>query len=171
MANILSSLGSAVATKLGEKLSLEGGTMTGALVVQDPVASNQAATSGQVETLETKIGNYGNYVAGFADVTVSIDDTQANILARTGDPKGSIAVANDTSNIYIWSGAAWIASDINNVHADFITISATINISGDTESNVVATESPSAGDIMYGTDTDDLYVYSGSAWHIYNNDA
>ena len=171
MANILSSLGSAVATKLGEKLSLEGGTMTGALIVQDPAADNHAATSGQVSTLESKIGSYGSYVATFADVTVSVEDTQANILARTGDPKGAVAVASDTSNIYIWNGSSWVASDIDSVRDDFLTLTVTLNISGDTESNVVATESPSAGDIMYGTDTDDLYIYSGSDWHIYNNDA
>ena len=63
------------------------------------------------------------------------------------------------------------ASDIDSVRDDFLTLTATLNISGDTESVIVATESPSAGDIMYGTDTDDLYVYSGSEWHIYNNDA
>tara|TARA_Y100000287_G_C14173388_1_gene331030 strand:- start:375 stop:890 length:516 start_codon:yes stop_codon:yes gene_type:complete len=171
MANILSSLGSAVATKLGEKLSLEGGTMTGALVIQDPAASNHAATSGQVENLESKIGSYASYVATFADVTVTVDDTQANILARTGDPKGAVAVASDTSNIYVWNGSSWVASDIDSVRDDFLTISATLNISGDTESNVVATDSPSTGEIMYGTDTDDLYVYSGSEWHFYNNDA
>ena len=145
--------------------------MTGALVIQDPAASNHAATSGQVENLESKIGSYASYVATFADVTVTVDDTQANILARTGDPKGAVAVASDTSNIYVWNGSSWVASDIDSVRDDFLTISATLNISGDTESNVVATESPSAGDIMYGTDTDDLYVYSGSEWHFYNNDA
>lgn len=171
MANILSSLGSAVATKLGEKLSLEGGTMTGALIVQDPSESNHAASLGQVETLESKIGSYASYVATFADVTVTVDDTQANILSRTSDPKGAVAVASDTSNIYVWNGSSWVASDIDSVRDDFLTLTATLNISGDTESNVVATESPSAGDIMYGTDTDDLYIYSGSEWHIYNNDA
>jgi len=171
MANILSSLGSAVATKLGEKLSLEGGTMTGALIVQDPAADNHAATSGQVSTLEAKIGSYGSYVATFADVTVSVEDTQANILARTGDPKGAVAVASDTSNIYIWSGASWVASDIDSVREDFIIISATLNVSGDIEANITTSATPSAGDIMYGTDTDDLYIYSGSQWHIYNNDA
>lgn len=171
MANILSSLGSAVATKLGEKLSLEGGTMTGALVVQTPAASNHAANLGQVESLESKIGSYASYVATFADVTVTLDDTQANILANSSSARGAIGVASDTSNIYIWNGSAWAATTIDTVNADFITITATINLSGDTESNIVALESPSAGDIMYGTDTDDLYIYSGSAWHIYNNDS
>lgn len=171
MANILSSLGSAVATKLGEKLSLEGGTMTGALIVQDPSASNHAANLGQVETLESKIGSYASYVATFADVTVTVDDTQANILSRTGDTKGAVAVASDTSNIYVWNGSSWVASDIDSVRDDFLSITATLNISGDTESNIVALESPSAGELMYATDNDDLYVYSGSEWHFYNNDA
>lgn len=171
MANILSSLGSAVATKLGEKLSLEGGTMTGALIVQEPSASNHAANLGQVETLEAKIGSYASYVATFADVTVTLDDTQANILANTSSALGAVAVASDTSNIYVWNGSSWAASDIDNVRDDFLTVIATINLSGDTESNITALESPSAGDIMYGTDTDDLYVYSGSDWHIYNNDS
>ena len=145
--------------------------MTGALVVQTPSASNHAANLGQVEDLESRIGSYANYVATFADVTVSVEDTQANILARTGDPKGAVAVASDTNNIYVWNGDSWAASDVDNVRTDFLTISATMNLSGGTESTIVALESPSAGDIMYGTDTDDLYVYSGSAWHIYNNDS
>ena len=145
--------------------------MTGALVVQTPAASNHAANLGQVESLESKIGSYASYVSTFADVTVTLDDTQANILANTSSARGAIGVANDTSNIYIWNGSAWAATTIDTVNADFITITATINLSGDTESNIVATESPSAGDIMYGTDTDDLYIYSGSAWHIYNNDS
>lgn len=171
MANILSSLGSAVATKLGEKLSLEGGTMTGALVVQTPSDATHAASLGQVTSLEDKIGSYASYVATFADVTVNLDDTQANILANTSSALGAVGVASDTSNIYVWNGSSWAASSIDAVRDDFITITATINLSGDTESNVVATDSPSAGTIMYGTDTDDLYVYSGSDWHIYNNDS
>ena len=145
--------------------------MTGALIVQDPSESNHAATSGQVESLESRIGSYASYVATFADVTVTVDDTQANILARTGDTKGAVGVASDTSNIYVWNGSSWVASDIDNVRDDFLSITATLNISGDTESNIVALESPSAGEIMYATDNDDLYVYSGSEWHFYNNDA
>lgn len=145
--------------------------MTGALVVQTPSEATHAASLGQVTSLEDKIGSYGSYVATFADVTVTTTETQANILARTGDPLGAVGVASDTSNIYIWNGGSWQASSIDTVSQDFQTITATLNLSGDTESNVTATENPSAGEIMYGTDTDDLYVYSGSDWHIYNNDS
>lgn len=169
--SILSELGTALSGKLGEKLNLAGGTMTGHLVVPEPTATNHVATSNQVTTLESAIGHYGDFVASTADVTVSVHDTQANILARTGDSKGTIAVASDTSNIYIWTGIQWSLSSIASVQSDQIAILATLNISGDTVANIRARSGDSAGTMMYGTDTDDLYIFDGSDWQTYNNDA
>lgn len=168
--SILSELGTALGGKLGEKLNLAGGTMTGALIVPEPTASNHVATSNQVTTLESAIGNYGDFVATTADVTVTVFDTQANILGRDSDPKGTIAVSSDTSLIYIWTGSYWQQSTIESVKADYLDIISTLNISGDTESNIRSRSGDSAGTIMYGTDTDDLYIFDGSAWQTYNND-
>lgn len=167
MPSILEALGTSLSGKLGEKLNLSGGTLTGPLVVPTPTSSNHVATSGQVTTLESAIGNYSHYVASAADVTVSIYDTAANILARASDPKGTVAVASDTNAIYYWSGAVWTASDIDNIQADSLAAALTLNISGDTESSIRLREGDAAGTLMYGTDTDKLYIFDGSDWHEY----
>ena len=171
MPSILEALGSSLSGKLGEKLNLAGGTLTGPLIVPEPTAANHVATSSQVTTLESAIGNYGDFVASSADVTVSIFDTAENIQARSGDPKGTVAVASDTSAIYYWSGAVWTASDIANIQADSIAAALTLNISGDTESNIRSREGDATGTVMYGTDTDKLYIFDGSAWHEYQPEA
>lgn len=49
--------------------------------------------------------------------------------------------------------------------------STTLNVIGDTEANIRSRSSDTAGTIMYGTDTDDLYIFDGSEWQTYNNDA
>lgn len=167
MPSILEALGTSLNGKLGEKLNLSGGTLTGPLIVPEPTTANHAATSGQVTALETAIGNYSDYVASAADVTVSIYDTAANILARASDPKGTVAVASDTNAIYYWSGAVWTASDIANIQADSLAAALTLNISGDTESSIRLREGDATGTLMYGTDTDKLYIFDGSAWHEY----
>ena len=168
--SILSELGTALGGKLGEKLNLTGGTMTGALIVQAPTAANHVATSNQVTTLESSIGNYGDFVATTADVTVTVYDTQANVLARTSDANGTIAVTSDTSSIYIFNGS-WVQSTIDTIKADYLAVIATINISGDTEANIRSRSGDAAGTIMYGTDTDNLYIFDGTLWQTYNNDA
>ena len=168
--SILSELGTALGGKLGEKLNLTGGTMTGALIVQAPTAANHVATSNQVTTLESSIGNYGDFVATTADVTVTVYDTQANVLARTSDANGTIAVTSDTSSIYIFNGS-WAQSTIDTIKADYLAVIATINISGDTEANIRSRSGDAAGTIMYGTDTDNLYIFDGTLWQTYNNDA
>lgn len=49
--------------------------------------------------------------------------------------------------------------------------STTLNVIGDTEANIRSRSGDTAGTIMYGTDTDDLYIFDGSEWQTYNNDA
>ena len=39
----------------------------------------------------------------------------------------------------------------------------------DTEANIVVRTSDATGVIAYGTDTNDLYVFNGFNWQIYNN--
>lgn len=39
----------------------------------------------------------------------------------------------------------------------------------DTEANIFARTGDATGVIAYGTDTEDLYVYDGTVWNIYNN--
>ena len=171
MPSILQSLGTALGTKLGEKLNLTGGTITGALVVPVPTASNHVAQSNQVTTLESAIGNYGDFVATTADVTVTVYDTAVNIQARTGDAKGAIGVASDTDAIYVFSGIYWSASTIETVKADSLAAALTLKTSGLAESDILARTGDSAGTIYYGTDTDDLYIFDGADWQTFNDDA
>lgn len=167
MPSILEALGTSLSGKLGEKLNLAGGTLTGPLIVPEPTAANHVATSSQVTTLESAIGNYGDFVASSADVTVSVYDTAENIQARSGDPKGTVAVASDTSVIYYWAGSVWTASNIASIQADSLAAARTLNISGDTEASIRSREGDATGTLMYGTDTDKLYIFDGSAWHEY----
>ncbi len=171
MANILSQIGSAVNVKLAEKLNLAGGTVTGALVVPAPTAETQVAQKAQVSALETAIGNYGNFVATIADVTVSISDTASNILATSNPATGTVAVATDTSVIYVADGGVFSVSSIDDVNADVIAALADYNASGDTEANIRLRSEDATGTIMFGTDTYDLYIFDGTDWQTYNDDA
>ena len=171
MANILSQIGSAVNTKLSEKLNLSGGTITGELVVPAPTAEAQVAQKAQVSALEAAIGNYGSFVSTIADVTVSVSDTAANILATTNPADGTVAVATDTNAIYVADAGVFSESDIDNVNAAVIAALADFNTSGDTEANIRLRSGDATGTIMFGTDTYDLYIFDGSDWQTYNNDA
>lgn len=172
MANLLQSLGSALNGKLGEKLNLAGGTMTGSLLVPDSSgAVTSVATTTDVTTLENAIGNFGDFVASTADVTVNVYDTESNILARTGDSKGAIGVTSDTQKVYIFNGSSWALSSVETIAADFQSVMSTLNIGKDTESNIKSRTGDAVGTMMIGSDTYDLYIYDGSTWHTYNNDA
>jgi hypothetical protein len=39
----------------------------------------------------------------------------------------------------------------------------------DTQANILVRTGDATGVIAYGTDTEDLYVYDGTNWQIYNN--
>ena len=165
MPSILEALGTSLSGKLSEKLSLSGGTLTGPLIVPEPTAANHVATSSQVTALESTIGNYGDFVASSADVTVSIYDTAANILARTQDTRGTVAVASDTNSIFYWAGSVWVQSDINNVQSDSLAVSLTLNISSDTETNIKGRTTDALGTLMYSNDSYKLLVFDGTNWH------
>ena len=171
MPSILESLGTALSGKLGEKLNLSGGTLTGPLIVPEPTGANQVATSGQVTTLESTIGSYADFVSSSADVTVAVQDTAANILARTGDDWGTVALATDTNALYVWDGALWSLSSEATVQADSLAAGLTYQVSGDTEANIRLRESDPAGTIMYGTDTSYFYIFDGTDWQQYNFDS
>ena len=171
MANILSQIGTAVSGKLAEKLDLAGGTVTGALVVPTPTGETQVAQKAQVTALEAAIGSYGNFVSTIADVTISVTDTAANILADSSQADGTIALASDTNALYVSDGGTFSVSTIDDVKADSLAAAATLNVSVDTAANIAARSSDATGTIMFGSDTYDLYIYDGSNWQTYNNDA
>ena len=62
-------------------------------------------------------------------------------------------------------------STIDTVNAAVITALAEYNASGDTEANIRLRTSDATGTIMFGTDTYDLYIFDGTDWQTYNNDA
>jgi len=171
MANILSQIGTAVGGKLAEKLDLAGGTVTGSLVIPAPTAESEAAQKAQITAIESNIGNYATFVAAIADVTVTHSDTAANIQLISGATNGTIAVASDTNVIYYADGGVWSISTVDNIKADALAAGQTLNISGDTESNIRSRSSDATGTIMFGTDTYDLYIFDGTDWQTYNNDA
>tara|TARA_R110002020_G_scaffold398352_3_gene608409 strand:+ start:91 stop:300 length:210 start_codon:yes stop_codon:yes gene_type:complete len=49
----------------------------------------------------------GTTAAAEAVFSVEIQDTQANILARTSDDTGTIAYGTDTKNFYVFDGDVW----------------------------------------------------------------
>ena len=171
MANILSQIGGAVNVKLAEKLNLAGGTITGELVVPAPTAETQVAQKAQISALEAQIGSYGNFVATIADVTVSVTDTAVNILSDSSQADGTVAVATDTNAVYVSNNRVFSVSSIDNVNSDVTTAIAEYNTSGDTEANIRLRTGDATGTIMFGTDTYDLYIFDGTDWQTYNNDA
>lgn len=61
-----------------------------------------------------------------------------------------------------------------NLSGTFLNAVAIFNVTTrDTEANILASTPPNpSGEVTvkYGSDTDDLYVYDGTDWYIYNND-
>ena len=52
----------------------------------------------------TSSGGGGGGVVVFI---VGVVDTQADILARSSDPAGTIAYGTDTENFYVFNGSLW----------------------------------------------------------------
>ena len=44
---------------------------------------------------------------GSSGFIIDVRDTQANILARSGDATGVIAFGTDTSDLYVYDGTNW----------------------------------------------------------------
>ena len=57
---------------------------------------------GSAATISGALG--GGATGGF---NIDVRDTQANILARTGDATGVIAYGTDTEDLYVYDGTNW----------------------------------------------------------------
>jgi len=85
--------------------------------------------------------------------------------------QGEMYFATDSKNLYVAETTAGLS---NATLSQFIgpeIFNVTIR---DTEANILASTPPlSAGEagIAFGTDTNDFYIYDGSAWYIFNNDS
>lgn len=53
-----------------------------------------------IELHSDGVGSVGPY-------NIDIVDTEANILARTGDPEGTIARVTNSSTLYVYQGGVW----------------------------------------------------------------
>lgn len=85
--------------------------------------------------------------------------------------QGEMYFATDSKNLYV---AETTAGSIDATLSQFIGPDIFNVTTRDTEANILAsTPTLSAGEagIAFGTDTNDFYIYDGSAWYIYNNDS
>lgn len=102
----------------------------------------------------------GGATGGF---NIDVRDTQANILARSGDATGVIAYGTDTEDLYVYDGTNW---QIYNNDGYF-----NIDVR-DTKANILSRTGDAVGVIAFvttGANQDDLLVYDGTNWQIYNN--
>jgi hypothetical protein len=108
-------------------------------------------------------------------------------LVLTVDTGQTLSTGSDTVITFNLTNPATVSSGVSGVTLDgpnftqasisgtFLNTVDTFNVTTrDTEANILAsTPSLSAGEagIAFGTDTDDFYIYDGTAWYIYNNDS
>ena len=109
-------------------------------------------------------------------------------LVLTVDTGQTLSTGSDTVITFNLTNPATVSSGVSGVTLDGPTGFTQASISGtflntvdtfnvttrDTEANILASiPSLSAGEagIAFGTDTDDFYIYDGTAWYIYNNDS
>jgi hypothetical protein len=69
-----------------------------------PIAGISLGTGLGGGTSATSSGAPGAAAAGF---NIDVRDTEANILARTGDATGVIAFGTDTLDLYVYDGTNW----------------------------------------------------------------
>ena len=111
----------------------------------------------------------GTFLNAVGNYNVTTRDTEANILASTpSNPSGEVtnAYGTDTYDLYVYDGSAWYIynNDFSQIgqFIQFITVT-------NSEATILAS-TPEAYTIEQASDTDNLYVYDGSAWYIYNDD-
>ncbi len=68
--------------------------------------------------VKSTYGTYLDFVSSYLDTSV-ISGTETEILARTEDAEGSVALSKDTDKIYIRTASAWQESTLGQVEAVF----------------------------------------------------
>ena len=121
--------------------------------------------------------------AGLSDATLSqfigpeifnvtTRDTEANILASTptlSAGEAGIAFAIHTHDFYIYDGSAWYIYK-NDTNFNDSLVFPTIEVF-DNESDFITDTGADDYTIVHAKDTDKLYVWTGSAWLVYDNDS
>lgn len=104
-----------------------------------------------------------------SDITLINDSEQSSLvtngLAKNGELYLKAAGSTNAGSVVVYDSGAW-KTFANEVPVSF-------NISTRELEATIEASSPSnpSGEvtIAYGTDTEDLYIWDGSSWHVYNN--
>lgn len=94
---------------------------------------------------------------------------ESNIFnTNTTPPSGhaTLVYGADTNSFYVNHDGAWYSfnNDTSEPFADLQSITTT-----NTESQILSS-SPAAYTLEFASDTNNLYLYDGAIWHVYNND-
>ena len=103
---------------------------------------------------------------------VTTRDTEANISASTPSlsaGEAGIAFGTDTNDYYIYDGSAWYIYK-NDTNFNDSLVFPTIEVF-DNESDFINDTGADQYTIVHAKYTDKLYVWTGGAWYIYNNDS
>jgi hypothetical protein len=153
------------AISAGDSISIVG--LTGSTTSNNgslTVAGTNASVFGSSGAWTQSSGTLVLTVAGGQSIPTGSDTVITFVLANPSSVTGGVSSVTLTSSGFSTSSLT----------GTFLKGVATYNVTTrDTEANILAsTPSNPSGEVTnaYGTDTNDLYVYDGSAWYIYNND-
>lgn len=122
---------------------------------------------GEDISYELQYATDAGFTTGTGSATIAADTTSYNFTMTTPG-----------TTYYFKLRGKWTSSGPPSTVAEGIysaTVSHLYPVSGfnidvrDTEANILARTGDATGVIAYGTDTEDLYVYDGTNWQIYNN--
>jgi len=111
----------------------------------------------------------GTFLSAVDLFNVTTRDTEANILASTptlSAGEAGIAFGTDTNDYYIYDGSAWYIFK-NDTNFNDSLVFPTIEVF-DNESDFITDTGADDYTIVHAKDTDNLYVWNGSAWVIFN---
>ena len=152
------------AISAGDSISIVG--LTGSTTSDNgslTVAGTNAAVFGSSGAWTQSSGTLVLTVANGQSIPTGSDTVITFVLANPSSVTGGVSSVTLTS----------IGFSTSSLTGTFLKGVATYNVTTrDTEANIlVTTPSNPSGEVTnaYGTDTNDLYVYDGSAWYIYNN--
>ena len=114
----------------------------------------------------------GTFLSAVDLFNVTTRDTEANILASTptlSAGEAGIAFAIHTHDFYIYDGSAWYIYK-NDTNFNDSLVFPTIEVF-DNESDFITDTGADDYTIVHAKDTDKLYVWTGSAWLVYDNDS
>jgi hypothetical protein len=153
------------AISAGDSISLVG--LTGSTTGNNgslTVAGTNASVFGSSGSWTQSSGTLVLTVAGGQSIPTGSDTVITFVIANPNSVTGGVSSVTLTSSGFTTT----------NISGTFLNAIAIFNVTTrDTEANIKAsTPTNPAGEvnIAYGTDTNDFYIWDGSAWYIFNND-